>query len=124
MRRMDPSGGNRGSVGLPICAVRAAASTGFCGERAFPGTEAMAVAHQVMNRNPVPPSEANRGAAIPPAVDAAILRAGGFASGACVVKVAGPKRDPRFDLPAIGPETARAVEDWLSRWAAAGEASR
>ena len=45
------------------------------GERAFPGTEAMAVAHQVMNRDPVPPSEANRGAAIPPAVDAAILRA-------------------------------------------------
>ena len=45
------------------------------GERAFPGTEAIAVAHQVMNRDPVPPSEANRGAAIPPAVDAAILRA-------------------------------------------------
>ena len=45
------------------------------GERAFPGTEAMAVAHQVMNRDPVPPSEANRGAAIPTAVDAAILRA-------------------------------------------------
>ena len=45
------------------------------GERAFPGTEAMAVAHQVMNRDPVPPSEANRGAAILPAVDAAILRA-------------------------------------------------
>jgi len=41
--------------------------------------------------------------------DAAILRAGGIASGACVVKVAGPKRDPRFDLPAIGPETARAL---------------
>ncbi|RLB40568.1 MAG: hypothetical protein DRH30_08270 [Deltaproteobacteria bacterium] len=46
-----------------------------CGERAFPGMEAMAVAHQVMNRDPVPPSEANRGAAIPPAVDATILRA-------------------------------------------------
>jgi serine/threonine-protein kinase len=46
-----------------------------CGERAFPGAEAMAVAHQVMNRDPVPPSEANRGAVIPPAVDAAILRA-------------------------------------------------
>jgi len=41
--------------------------------------------------------------------DAAILRAGGIASGACVVKVAGPKRDPRFDLPAIGPETAKAM---------------
>jgi serine/threonine-protein kinase len=45
------------------------------GERAFPGTEAVAVAHQVMSRDPVPPSEANRGAAIPSAVDAAILRA-------------------------------------------------
>jgi len=46
-----------------------------CGERAFPGTEAMAVAHKVMNSDPVPPSEANRGATIPTAVDAAILRA-------------------------------------------------
>ena len=45
------------------------------GERAFPGTEAVAVAHQVMSRDPMPPSEANRGAAIPFAVDAAILRA-------------------------------------------------
>jgi DUF1009 family protein len=39
--------------------------------------------------------------------DAAIRRAGGIASGACVVKVAGPRQDPRFDLPTIGPETAR-----------------
>jgi serine/threonine-protein kinase len=46
-----------------------------CGERAFPGNEAMAVAHQVMNRDPAPPSEANRAAAIPTTVDAAILRA-------------------------------------------------
>jgi len=46
-----------------------------CGERAFPGTEAMAVAHKVMSGDPVPPSEANRGAAIPTTVDAAILRA-------------------------------------------------
>jgi serine/threonine-protein kinase len=46
-----------------------------CGERAFPGTEAMAVAHKVMSTDPVPPSEANRGAAIPIALDAAILRA-------------------------------------------------
>jgi len=45
------------------------------GERAFPGLEAIAVAHQVMNTEPVPPSEANRGAGIPTAVDAAILRA-------------------------------------------------
>ncbi len=45
------------------------------GERAFPGTEAMAVAHAVMDGRPVPPSEANRGASIPPTVDTAILRA-------------------------------------------------
>jgi serine/threonine-protein kinase len=45
------------------------------GERAFPGTEAIAVAHAVMNGNPVPPSEANRGAAIPGAVDTTIMRA-------------------------------------------------
>jgi hypothetical protein len=41
--------------------------------------------------------------------DAAIRRAGGVAPGACVVKVAGPRQDPRFDLPAIGPETARVL---------------
>ncbi|MGB5266085.1 MAG: serine/threonine-protein kinase [Polyangiales bacterium] len=46
-----------------------------CGERAFPGSEALAVAHRVMSIDPVPPSEANRGAAIPSALDAAILRA-------------------------------------------------
>jgi serine/threonine protein kinase len=46
-----------------------------CGERAFPGTEAMVVAHQVMDASPVPPSEANRAASIPPKVDAVILRA-------------------------------------------------
>jgi len=46
-----------------------------CGERAFPGTEALAVAHKVMSSDPVPPSEANRAAAIPSALDAAILRA-------------------------------------------------
>jgi serine/threonine-protein kinase len=45
------------------------------GERAFPGMEAMAVAHKVMSSDPVPPSEANRGARIPSTVDAAILRA-------------------------------------------------
>jgi serine/threonine protein kinase len=45
------------------------------GERAFPGAEAIAVAHQVMNRDPVPPSEVNRAAAIPLTVDTAILRA-------------------------------------------------
>jgi len=37
--------------------------------------------------------------------DAAIRRAGGIASGACVVKVAKPSQDPRFDVPTIGPDT-------------------
>ncbi|MFW2389088.1 MAG: serine/threonine-protein kinase [Polyangiales bacterium] len=46
-----------------------------CGERAFPGTEAIAVAHKVMDIDPVPPSEANRAASIPNALDATILRA-------------------------------------------------
>jgi len=39
--------------------------------------------------------------------DAAIERAGLIAAGGCVVKVAWPAHDPRFDLPAIGPETLR-----------------
>ena len=37
--------------------------------------------------------------------DAAIRRAGSIASGACVVKVAKPSQDPRFDVPTIGPAT-------------------
>jgi DUF1009 family protein len=37
--------------------------------------------------------------------DAAIRRAGAIASGACVVKVAKPSQDPRFDVPTIGPDT-------------------
>jgi DUF1009 family protein len=41
--------------------------------------------------------------------DAAILRAGRIAPGACVVKVAKSTQDPRFDLPAIGPETLSAL---------------
>jgi DUF1009 family protein len=39
--------------------------------------------------------------------DATIERAGRIAAGGCVVKVAWPRQDPRFDLPAIGPETLR-----------------
>ncbi|MFZ1866270.1 MAG: serine/threonine-protein kinase, partial [Polyangiales bacterium] len=46
-----------------------------CGKRAFPGTEAMVVAHQVMDAHPVAPSEANRDAGIPAKVDEVILRA-------------------------------------------------
>jgi DUF1009 family protein len=41
--------------------------------------------------------------------DEAILRAGRLAPGACVVKVAKPTQDPRFDLPAIGEETLSAL---------------
>jgi DUF1009 family protein len=41
--------------------------------------------------------------------DAAIRRAGRIAPGACVVKVAKPKQDPRFDVPAVGPETLAAM---------------
>jgi DUF1009 family protein len=43
--------------------------------------------------------------------DAAIRRAGRIAAGACVLKVAGPEQDPRFDLPAIGPETVAALAE-------------
>jgi DUF1009 family protein len=41
--------------------------------------------------------------------DAAILRAGRIAPGACVLKLAGPGQDPRFDLPAIGEATLAAL---------------
>ena len=41
--------------------------------------------------------------------DAAILRAGQLGPGACVLKVAKPTQDPRFDLPVIGPETVLAL---------------
>jgi DUF1009 family protein len=37
--------------------------------------------------------------------DATIRRAGAIARGACVVKVAKPSQDPRFDVPTIGPDT-------------------
>lgn len=44
--------------------------------------------------------------------DAAIRRAGELAGGgACVVKVAGPNQDPRFDLPAVGLDTLKAMVD-------------
>ena len=43
--------------------------------------------------------------------DATIARAGAIASGSCVVKVAKPEQDPRFDLPAIGLETASVLID-------------
>jgi len=41
--------------------------------------------------------------------DAAIRRAGRVGAGACVVKVAKPHQDPRFDVPAIGPDTLAAM---------------
>ncbi len=43
--------------------------------------------------------------------DAAIRRAGAIAPGAVVVKRARPGQDPRFDLPAVGPDTLAAMRD-------------
>jgi DUF1009 family protein len=41
--------------------------------------------------------------------DEAIRRAGALAPGACVVKVAKPSQDPRFDVPTVGPATLSAL---------------
>jgi hypothetical protein len=41
----------------------------------------------------------------------AIRRAGQFGAGACVVKVAKPQQDPRFDVPAVGAGTLAALID-------------
>ena len=41
--------------------------------------------------------------------DAAVRRAGSITSGACVVKVAKPSQDPRFDVPTLGPGTLVAL---------------
>ena len=41
--------------------------------------------------------------------DLAIRRAGQIAAGGCVVKVAKPAQDPRFDVPAIGPVTVESL---------------
>jgi DUF1009 family protein len=41
--------------------------------------------------------------------DATIRRAGGIVSGTTVVKVAKPRQDPRFDVPAIGPDTVQCL---------------
>jgi DUF1009 family protein len=43
--------------------------------------------------------------------DAAIRRAGEVAPGACVVKVAKPRQDPRFDVPVVGPDTLASMLD-------------
>jgi hypothetical protein len=43
--------------------------------------------------------------------DEAIVRGGALASGAVVVKVAKPNQDPRFDLPAIGPDTVSVLAE-------------
>ena len=43
--------------------------------------------------------------------DAAVRRGGAIGAGAVVVKVAKPMQDPRFDAPAIGPETLSALID-------------
>jgi len=55
--------------------------------------------------------------------DSALRRGGSLAPGACAVKMARPQQDPRFDLPTLGPETARvAVESGIA--AIAFEAGR
>jgi len=41
--------------------------------------------------------------------DEAIQRGGGFAAEATVIKLARPEQDPRFDLPAVGPDTLDAL---------------
>ena len=56
-----------GRFGLPV--VTLVDTSG-----AFPGIEAMEVAQTVLNDEPLPPSEANRGAGVPTRVDQAILR--------------------------------------------------
>jgi UDP-2,3-diacylglucosamine hydrolase len=43
--------------------------------------------------------------------DATIRRAGAIARGACVVKVAKPSQDPRFDVPTIGPGTVAVLAE-------------
>jgi DUF1009 family protein len=43
--------------------------------------------------------------------DAAIRRAGDLASGGCVVKVAKPRQDPRFDVPTVGPGTLEVLAE-------------
>ncbi|MHC5039188.1 MAG: LpxI family protein [Planctomycetota bacterium] len=44
--------------------------------------------------------------------DAAIHRAGNLSSGGFViVKVSKPRQDPRFDVPAVGPDTVRAMRE-------------
>ena len=43
--------------------------------------------------------------------DAAIRRGGGMARETVVVKVSRPNQDPRFDIPAVGPETIAAMRE-------------
>ncbi len=47
--------------------------------------------------------------------DAAIRRAGTIAPGACVIKLAKPQQDPRFDVPAVGPGTVAALVEARAR---------
>jgi DUF1009 family protein len=43
--------------------------------------------------------------------DAALRRGGALARGACAVKVAKPRQDPRFDVPVVGAETLRVAAE-------------
>jgi DUF1009 family protein len=43
--------------------------------------------------------------------DATIRRAGAIVAGSCIVKVAKPSQDPRFDVPTIGPDTLAAARE-------------
>jgi len=47
--------------------------------------------------------------------DATIRRAGAIAAGACVIKLAKPQQDPRFDVPAVGPATVAALVEARAR---------
>lgn len=43
--------------------------------------------------------------------DAALRRGGALVAGACAVKVAATRQDPRFDVPVLGPDSLRAARD-------------
>jgi hypothetical protein len=88
---------------------RVAPSSGQLAEIAFGWPLAKAVATLGIGQTLVVRGRAVLAVEAIEGTDAAILRAGRLAPGACVLKVAKPTQDPRFDLPAIGPETLAAL---------------